>query len=252
MNNVFSRRRLTRGTRMYASKDELQRFYGKDKDYYISYNVEVKKDVYTVVKAYSYAVLDMYGDTLHAEFCVGTTEIDTSDKRAMYITVSGLVENIDTTMILNAPKSETGENPPYIEPDDEQGGEGSGKISSAVALDFIYHEDENCYYIPEFKPSVSKYSKFNDEAFTIYLYEINHLKAYSHIDIFGNKFKIQHINYEDLVTDLNSVPSVMPMLFDKNAMTARMLYSYISTKQTGLGLEDLFLDVGDEPFHEDP
>lgn len=250
MKNEFSMKKVSTGIRMYATRDKKQRFYGKDKDYFISYNILITKDVYTICKAYSYAVIDMYGETIHAGFCDGTTEIDTSNKRAMYITISGLNSNIDTLMVIDAPKSETGDNPEYIpHEDDEHGGGGDNLITSFLANNFDYDEPSNSFKITQYSPNVSSWEKLNSE-FTVYVHDIDTLFAGSSIDLFGNKFRIIHINSEPLDTTLESVASVMPFLCSKTSGTARMLYSYISTSQTGLGLEDLFLDVEDEPFKE--
>lgn len=254
MKNVFSKRKVTHGIRMYATRDGKQRFYGKDKDYFVStYDIEVLKDEYVLAKMYSYAVLDMYGETLSSGFCNGTVEVDTSDKRARFITVSGLSSNIGFAMIIDAPISETGDNPEYIEPEDEKDtpspgpSPSYGEISSFLANDFTYDSDSNSYIISSMSPEVKSYEILGKE-FTAYVRDIDSLKPNSSVNLFGNKFRIHHINNEPLVTLLESVASVMPFLCSKETMTARMLYSYISTSQTGLGLEDLFLDVGDEPF----
>ena len=251
MKNVFSTKKVSSNIRMYASKDERQRFYGKDKDYFISYNIRIQKDAYTIAKAYSYAVLDMYGETLHAGFCGSSVkEIDTSDIRARYITISGLVSSLGAIMVLDAPKSETGDNPSYIPCDEDEGGGGGSsesKITSFLANDFNYDENSNSYVITNQSPKVSSYNRLGDE-FTVYVNEADSIQANSSLNLFDNLFKIYHINGEPLDTTIESVASVMPFLCSKETKTARMLYSYVSTSQTGLGLEDLFLDVEDEPF----
>jgi hypothetical protein len=253
MENIFSIRKITSGIRMYATKDEKQRFYGKDKDYYISYNIYASKKKYVVSGIYSYAVLDMYGETLKAKYCSGVEEIDTSDKRAMYITISGRVDKLGNAMVLDAPISETGTNPSYIPHEDGSSGGGTPStttiITSFLAKNFNYDSAENTYKITSYSPNVLSYESLGNE-FTAYVNEADHLKANSSIDLFGHKFSIQHINQEPLTTTIESVASVMPFLCSKDTMTARMLYSYVSTSQTGLGLEDLFLDVEDTPFEK--
>ena len=239
---------------MYATKDKKQRFYGRDKDYFISYDILVTKNTYTIANAYSYAVLDMYGETLNSGFCnrIGTEEVDTSDIRARYIVVSGLIGRLDEIMVLDVPKSAAGNNPSYIPYDGGSGGSSGGdteesKITSFFAENFIYDENSNSYSITEFSPKVKSYDRLGPE-FTVYVNDIDKIMANSSIDLFGNKFKIYHVNEEPLENTINSVASVMPFLCSKNSGKARMLYSYVSTSQTGLGLEDLFLDVEDEPF----
>lgn len=252
MKNVFSKRKVTPGIRMYSTKDGKQRFYGKDKDYFVStYDIEILKDEYVLAEMYSYAVLDMYGETLSSGFCDGVVEVDTSDSRARFITVSGLLSNLSSAMIIDAPISETGDNPAYIEPEDEKDtpspAPSYSEISSFLANDFTYESESNSYIISTMSPEVKSYDTLGKE-FTAYVKDIDSLKPNSSLNLFGNKFRIHHINNEPLVTLLESVASVMPFLCSKETMTARMLYSYISTSQTGLGLEDIFLDVGDEPF----
>ena len=249
MKNVFSTKKVTPGIRMYANKPGNQRFYSKDDRYFTqTYDIRVEKEKYTLVGFYSYAILDMYRETLSSGFCNGTTEVDTSSERAMYITVSGLISNLGTSMILDAPKSETGENPEYIPFDDDPLPPGSYEITSFLANNFVYDSGSNSYSITSFSPHIGDYNRLGEE-FTVYVHNIDSLQPNSSIDLFGNKFRIYHINGEPLVTLMESVASVMPFLCNKNTGIARMIYSYISTSQTGLGLEDLFLDVDDEPFN---
>lgn len=233
---------------MYATIDKQQRFYGKDKNYFISYAIDIKpKRYYTVTGTYSYAVLDMYGETLKSGYCDGTTEVYTNDKRSRYITISGFVSSLDTIMILDVPKSEAGDNPSYIPHDGGNIPSGGYLITSFLANNFNYDSESNSYKITSYSPNVESFDKLGEE-FTVYVHEADHINANSSIDLFGNRFEIYHITNQPLTTTMESVASVMPFLCSKSTMTARMLYSYISTSQTGLGLEDLFLDVENEPF----
>lgn len=253
MKNVFSKRRVTKGIRMYSTDNGTQRLYAKDKNYFcVMYDIVTLKDAYVVSKVYSWAVLDMYRETLSSGICNGvTTEVDTSSKRARYITVSGLISDLDSAMVLDAPISETGDNPEYIPCDDDSPSPTPvyNNITSLLAGNFVYDSESNAYKITQSSPAVEGYDDLGNE-FTVYVRDIDSLQPNSSIDLFGNKFRIHHINDEPLDTLMESVASVMPFLCSKNTMTARMLYSYISTSQTGLGLEDLFLDVEDEPFKE--
>lgn len=242
MENVFSKSGITPRLRMYAAKDKEQRYYGKDPDYFVSNYIRIIKNTkYTTYKTYTYAVLDMYGETLLADYCNGKpTEINTKiSSKAFYIVISGKMSDLDNVKLVNAPIDESGDDP--VIPVD-------GKIiTSTLANNFDYNEEENAYVVTDMSPSVSSYENLNDE-FTLYVADIDTLVANSSIDLFGIKFKIMHITNEPLTTTMEAVASVMPFLCSKTTKTARMLYSYISTSQTGLGLEDLFLDVGDEPF----
>lgn len=249
MKNIFSFNRVSQGTRMYATFNGKQRFYGKDDNYYLSYDMRIYTPSVTVVNAYSWAVIDMYGETLSSGYCSGTTEVDTSAPRARSIIISGLASQIATAMVLDAPKSETGDNPPYIPYD---GGitptpVHTDEISQAVAVNFVYNDESNTYSVTQFQPSIDSYDKMA-KSFVLYICNADHIQPHSHISIFGNEFLIRHSNGEEVEHLIEAVPDMLPVLLDKESLTAKMLYSFNATIQTGLGLEDIFLDLGDRPF----
>ena len=255
MKNLFNPDATTQGIRMYSFKDGTQRFYARDLKYHTYCNeIRVLKTAYTITGLYSYAVLDMYRETIISGYCSGTTEIDTSSERARYITVCGLVSAIDAAMVLDAPISETGDNPeyvPYTSPSsDDSPTVILNGITTVFAEDFTYDSNTNSYSISSMSPEVTSYDDLGKE-FTLYGYQIDNLYANSSISLFGHNFKIYHVNDLPLETDMRSVPSVMPFLCNKETGIAKMIYSYVTTSQTGFGIEDVFLDVEGEPFDDE-
>ena len=210
----------------------------------------MNEDSYTICGAsstyfYSYAVLDLYGATIVSGCCNGEfIQIDKTDEMK-YIVVSGKVSDIETLMVLDAPKSEVGPNPEYIPCDDDHGG-GSGDAPSYASLitrDISWDGDKT-YTIRSFTDRfVDTYSELPDD-FVVYIEGLDSLVAGAKISLFNHIFEIEHINGRPIETTVNTVPKVFPLLFHKSSSRARTLYSFVGTNEsTGLHLEDIYLDL---------
>lgn len=251
MKNVFSKLKVTKGIRMYATEDGKQRYFGEDTKYFISYNTWLNEDHYTICGAsgsefYSYAVLDLYGATLQSGYCKGEhIQIDKTDVMK-YIVVSGFVSDLENLMILDAPDSEVGPNPKYIPCDDDHGGGGGGISSTLVAKDFEWDGDVT-YTIHEFTdPFVDTWVELPDD-FVVYIENAEHIVEHAQVSVFGHIFEIEHIDGNPIERKIENVPKVFPLLFSKSYMRAKTLYNFVATgTQTGIGLNDVFIDLDEE------
>lgn len=256
MQNLFSKYKITKGLRMYPTDDGNNKKYGKDPKFFVSSNTSISEGAYTLVgKWYSYALLNMYGETVKSVFCedshkVGIT-IDSPEIK--YITVCGYLKDIDTMMCLDKGSDELPDNPGYIENTTDNSINMNGTtgvvttivntvVSSYIANDFVYDEADNSYKVSSFTPPCDKYEDLFD-TFLLYTNNIDHIKKDSKLNLFGKYFKIQHVNGQDMKNDLEAVPNVLNFFVNKDDMTARMMYSFNMTTQTGLGLEDIWMDV---------
>lgn len=69
MQNLFSKYKITKGLRMYPTDDGNNKKYGKDPKFFVSSNTSISEGAYTLVgKWYSYALLNMYGETVKSVF----------------------------------------------------------------------------------------------------------------------------------------------------------------------------------------
>lgn len=252
MNNIFPKSRVAKGVRMYSSIDGKHRYFGEDIDYFLSYNLWLTEEHYTICgagsKFYSWATLDMYGATVNSGYCNGEfVQIDkTNDIK--YLVVCGLESDLSTLMVLDAPMSEVGTNPTYKPCSEDEGGGGGGSTNASASLlasDFVWDEDIT-YTIHSFVDSnISSISDLPDE-FMVYINSADHIVAGARINLFGSLFEVEHINGKPVTVTLRAVPRVLPLMFSKLSNKARMIYSYTATVQTGLGLEDIFIDIEDE------
>ncbi len=250
MKNIFNKSQVAYG--VYMIVKDNQRYCERDKKYFISCNIPIVLDVYTLCGTgdsgfVSYAVLDRYGVMIKGGMVTEKTVVDTSSKEAKYIALCGFIKDLDTLMALDS--GDVPPDQPYIPGQSGGGGEPTiiYKEGDAVLLatECNFNEVENNFIVS--RVSSSTYTTYDSlpENFTLYLSGLDFIPVDATVELFGARYIIKQVDGSALPKKLEGVPDVLPILIEKSKNIGRILYSLDATSSGAMGFEDMIFQIED-------
>lgn len=227
MDNVFNKRQVSYGIRMYVK--DGKRTLIKDMDYFMSSNIPIQKSGYTLCgssdsKFESYAILNRQNVLIKCESINGRKNIQIDNGDAAYLIVSGKTEYLEELMVMD---DVIKYNPPYKDFDGNVPSESGNPGMVFSVSKFTYVPQYKRYKLSGITSSLVKDYSDLPSTFIIYVPFATSIISGSVISIYDIDFELCYADKTAISEAIDVANSVIPVYFDKSEKKALLPYSSV-------------------------